>query len=432
MKTLYATMQFGRGYSQGTERYVAMLTEGLRQRGHEAVVVAGDPSRRGPQMALGDLIQEDPRTLYCPTRGWMSVVGLPAEEWAPLLEQERPDLVHLVNPAHVGVGLATAARRAGIPVAVTVMDYWWLCPKHTLLHHRKGCCDGRVTWQECLRCIAADDERRWLRGLAEVSGLRDVALPTLYFGRNLMRGVPPHEIRNWVRRQEILRAVLNEADAVVFPSRGTHTNFRPHVNGIRAYPVAYGLESRWFEARRESRPNGHPREPDELKLGFAGAVAHHKGLHLVLEALRQLDWRSTKVLVAGACDNEFYEHQVRNLARGLNVDFVGCVSSERMPDFMRELDLLVLPSIWPENLPIVMLEAQAIGVPVLASRIDGVTEAIADPGMLFDVNSPASLAKTLKAWVQKPRIPLPAQPVSTADQMVEQTLGVYQGIHAGA
>lgn len=428
VKVLYATMQFGHGYGQGTERYLALLADGMRRRGHDAVVVACDPERRGPQLELGEPVPDDPRTLFCPTYGWMSVEGIPAERWRPVLERERPDVIHLANPAHIGVSVAAAARRLGLPVVVTVMDYWWLCPRHTLLHHSGRICSADVPWQECVRCIGATDARTAVRALARLPIVRGTVLPVLYFGRALARGSSMEEIGRWIHRRELLLAALDSADAVIFASRGAKEKLGSRLKYARICPVPYGLEARWFAARRERSRGSGPCDPARLTVGFAGALAPHKGPHLILEALHQLGWRSTRVRLAGGGAEPAYREHLQDLAQGLSVEFVGSVPSTDMPAFLQRVDLLVLPSIWPENLPIAMLEAQAVGVPVLASRIDGVTEAISDPAMLFDTNSAASLAERLARWAENPQGSEPVPRPSTADEMVERTLAVYEGV----
>ena len=109
MKVLYATMQFGRGYGQGTERYVSILARGMRQRGHDAVVLAGDPEKRGPDLPLGAAVENETSVLHYPSCGWIAVEGLSPEALEPVLARERPDVVHVANPAHIGVGALSAA-----------------------------------------------------------------------------------------------------------------------------------------------------------------------------------------------------------------------------------------------------------------------------------------------------------------------------------
>jgi glycosyltransferase involved in cell wall biosynthesis len=427
MKVLFATMQFGRGYAQGTERYVAMLVEGLQQRGHEAVILAGDPEGRGPKLNLGEPVQDDPRVLHYPSRGWMSVEGVSPRDLVRLLNRERPDVVHVANPAHIGIGLLAAAGKSGIPAVVTVMDFWWICPKHTLLDRTGRVCPGNVGWRECLRCIAAADSRSWLRPLARSPGLSRLVLPALYFGKSMLRGVSGHERSLWRKRAGVILPALQDCD-VIFPSYAARERLKEYVKPDRQHPIPYGLEPRWFGMQRSRRWDG-PINPAELTIGYAGALAAHKGPHLLLKALQQLGWSRTRVRIAGGGTDKLYIEHLHELARGLNVEFVGRVASADMPAFLGDLDLFVMPSIWPENLPIVVLEAQAVGTPVMASRIDGVTETVPER-MLFKAGSATALDRKLEAWARDPIHPPPLQPVSTAEAMVERTLDVY-GVATG-
>ncbi|MBU0639360.1 MAG: glycosyltransferase [Planctomycetes bacterium] len=436
MKVLYATMQFGRGYGQGTERYLAILGRGLQARGHELVYLAGDPERRGPRLALGEVVTDEPRVLAYPTYGRMAVQGVPTAELETLLRHLRPDIVHLTNAGHIGAGIIPAAGALGIPVAVTVMDYWWLCPKHTLQHHRGGICDGQVSWRECVTCVAAGHPRRALRFLARTPALRAAALPTLTFLRAMMRGLPAREVGHWKRRRAFLRAALHAVQAVIFASSTGRDLLGLPADGPRSYQIPYGLEPHWFNRGTAPRTSAgadgtaaSARNRRDVTLGYAGALAEHKGVHLLLEALHHLGWSSTRVRIAGGGDDAAYAARLRALARGLSVDFCGRVHSEDMPEFLAGLDVLVVPSLWPENLPIIVLEAQAVGVPVLASRVGGIAEMLPSAQHLFDLNSASSLADRLAAW-RAGELPPTVANVSTADEMVARTLRVYEQVDA--
>jgi glycosyltransferase involved in cell wall biosynthesis len=344
-------------------------------------------------------------------------------------------VVHSANPAHIGVGLIHAARSLRIPVVVTIMDYWWLCPKHTLEHYRGRICDGRVAWRECVRCIAAGHVRTWLRTLAHLPVLREVLLaPTLFLGAT-RQGLPVNEMRRWTRRQAILTDALNAADAVIFPSRTGRELLKPRLQAPAGHSIPYGLEQWWFETDRSQSARARPqddhqehRDPANITVGYAGALAEHKGVHVFLQALMALEWKATRVRIAGGGPPQYVAH-LRELATGLNVEFVGRLSREQMPAFLSELDVLVAPSLWPENLPIVVLEAQALGVPVLGSRVGGIAEMLPGPDHLFEPNSKDSLAECLTAW-RSGAIPPGTANVSTADEMTAQTLKVYEHVVA--
>jgi len=427
MKVLLATMQLGRGHTQGTERYVSTLARGLRARGHAVVALAGDPERRGAARRLGEPLDGDDPLLHYPSHGWMSVRGLSPRVLRPLLQNISPDVIHLANPAHIGAALLEAARQARIPTVVTVMDFWWLCPKHTLQHYQRGVCDGDVTWQECLRCIAAGHHRAAVRRLARVPVARSVVLPLLFFGRAVRSGLAPPEVARWARRREYLLRVLNDVTAVVFPSQAARRRLEPHLRAPARYQIPYGIEPEYFDADRRARAaagDHAARDLGQVTLAYAGALAAHKGVHLILEALHRLGWHATRLRVAGSGE-AVYERRLRALAEGLNVEFLGRIPAAQMPAFYGGIDLLIVPSLWPENLPIVCLEAHAAGVEVLASRVDGITECIPDAAHLFDVASAESLAERLSAWQTGAVVHEPAA-VSTAEEMVSRTEQVYR------
>lgn len=426
MHVLFATMQFGRGYSQGTERYLNLLRTGLAARGVTSTVLAGDPERRGAPLPLGAPIDSGGELLSYPARGWMATRGLPPERLDALLEQTKPDVVHLVNPGFIGVGLLSAAQRRGIPCVVTVVDYWWLCPKHTLRHFERGVCDGQVPWRECLACIAAERAGSLRAAVARLPVLRDLALPPAYFARWLIDGVPVREIARWTRRQRFLLRELDSADAVIFLSQTARELIGPRLAHADARLIRNGLEPHWF---RNDAPRTPPSDPRELVIGYAGALAPHKGAHRVLEALHKLGWTQTRVRIAGGGDDARYRAELQRLGQGLRVEWLGALRGEAMPPFYRSLDVLIVPSAWLENLPMVVYEALASRVPVLASRMPGVAEFVPDARLLFDPRDADDLARCLAAWHAAP--PAPTWPrVSRADEMTTGTLAVYEAVGA--
>ncbi len=430
MRVLLATMQYGRGYAFGTERYVTLLRDGLAARGHTAVVLAGDPEHRGPDVPLGMPRPDEPEILHAPARGWSAVRGPGRRAWEALLHRLRPDVVHVVNAAHIGAGLIEAARRRGCGAVVTVVDFWWICPRHTLLHHRGGVCSGDVPWHECLRCVLAGNPRPWARWLARHGLTAYTVLPVLWAASGLARGLAPDELARLTHRRAWLLAALDRADAVVFLSRGAQQRLGPRLTRAAQHLVPVGLEPRWFAARRtEPLPPG-PRDPAGLTLGYVGALAPHKGPHLLLAALRRLGWTRTAVRMAGTAVDAGYAAELRAAAAGLHVEFRGRVPTEAMPEFLRGLDALVVPSTWPENQPQTVLEALTTGTPVLASRVDGIREVVPDERSLFEPGSVESLAARLEAWAADPPRERPPPPW-TADEMVTATVRVYEAAARG-
>src|SRR5690606_14305387 len=123
----------------------------------------------------------------------------------------------------------------------------------------------------------------------------------------------------------------------------------PAVRPGRSSLIPYGLPPMWFRTPRARQPGSV--EPDALTIGYAGALLPHKGVHVLLEAICRLGWRQTRVLVAGTSSDTQYQQELQRAASGLDVTFTGPIPAAKMPEFLGGLDLLVLPSLWAENLP---------------------------------------------------------------------------------
>ncbi len=422
MRILFVTMQYGRPYGQGTERYLGTLAECLRKRGHEVAFLAGDPLGANGPRRLGELVDAEQRIHAFPTSGWTAVRGLPPDALVAWLRGQAPDLIHVANPAHVGCGVMEAARLLEIPLVVTTMDFWWVCPKATLLRADRSVCDGTPGWTECVRCAALDHPSAVGRVLGRLPRpLAGVTLGALAV-KAAMRGGSARDVLQWTRRRELLIDCLNAADRVIFPSRATMEMIQPRLNHSRVRRIPYGLGPAWFEWPRP--PVVVPKPADELTVGFAGAILPHKGPHLLLAAIRQLGWCKTVIRLAGGCDDPGYEQVLRDAGRGLRVEFLGKVSAGQMPEFLRTLDILALTSLWPENLPFVMLEAQAAGVPVVGGRLPGIADQVGDEGLLFEPGSVAGLAKALAYAREHPNAARDCR-VWTDEEMADATEQVY-------
>jgi glycosyltransferase involved in cell wall biosynthesis len=129
----------------------------------------------------------------------------------------------------------------------------------------------------------------------------------------------------------------------------------------------------------------------DLLCGFVGGLYPYKGLGDIAAALDEME-ADCRVVVAGdGPEREPLEEQFGS--RGL---FLGSLPYEQIPAVYHQMDVLVLPS-YTEGLPRVVLEAQATGTPVIATRVGGVPEVIRDgeTGLLVDPRRPSQLGKAL-------------------------------------
>jgi glycosyltransferase involved in cell wall biosynthesis len=139
-----------------------------------------------------------------------------------------------------------------------------------------------------------------------------------------------------------------------------------------------------------------------LRIGFVGTLTWHKGAHVLLEAVSRLPPDAYELLIHGdPLVFPEYVSTLRKRAAGLPVSFEGRFDGSAAADIYRALDVLVVPSLWLENSPLVIHEAYQAGVPVVGSRIGGTAQLIEDGrnGRLYDHWSAQDLAAILQSLV---------------------------------
>jgi len=376
----------------GAERVVRTLAEGLRDAGDEPVVVSLTPERgRSAGEVSGVRVHYLPlHNLYWPygreePPGYAKPLYHAADALNPrmghalgrVLDEERPALVHTHNLAGHSAAAWRAVRARGLPLVHTLHDYYLLCPRTSMFR------DGRNCQGQHLDCRAFTLPRRRLSTLPDaVTGVSRFLLE-----RHLEHGCFPG-----VRRREVIP------------------------NGV---PLPDGEDG----APAPGAPGG------SLRLGYIGQLTPVKGVSLLLEAVRGLPPGGWELRVAGKGAPE-YEAELRALAPP-GVEFLGFTTPA---DFFRHVDVLVVPSLWHEPFGMVIVEAFARGIPVLASRRGGIPEIVEDgrTGWLFDPDEPGSLRERLEALLRDPAAARARRDACVArarDYDPERVLSAYRALY---
>jgi len=118
---------------------------------------------------------------------------------------------------------------------------------------------------------------------------------------------------------------------------------------------------------------------------FAGRIVREKGLHVLLDSFAEVSKYvgNSFCIIAGCFDNEnsngesyqtFVMRRIKELALGQRVRFVGYV--DPLAPLLKDMDVVVIPSLCQDAQPLVLMQAMAEGVPVLASRVGGIPEVL--------------------------------------------------------
>lgn len=280
-----------------------------------------------------------------------------------LIEQARPSVAHAHNVYHhLSPAIFSTLKAAGIPVAMTVHDLKLACPAYKMLRDGKVCEDckgGRVYNVLRHRCI----KDSWaLSGLVLVETVLHRALG-LYRDKVDRLVVPS-------------RFYIDKLVEWGWP-RGMMVHIPNFVN-IEDYAAAWD-EGDYFI--------------------FAGRLAPEKGIATLIRAAALSGQR---LMLAGTGPEE---EALRRLAAetGADVTFCGYLSGDALHALIGRSRALVLPSEWYENAPISVLEAYALGRPVIGAAIGGIPEMIreGETGLLSVPGDTHSLAAALAAMAAK-------------------------------
>ncbi len=215
----------------------------------------------------------------------------------------------------------------------------------------------------------------------------------LYAHNDLFRSYSDAEAARTVRSCDAVVCVsahLRDTMAARVPAE-LRDRFHVVVNGVDA--VAFAPAS--------ARADG------PLRVVFVGRVIADKGVDVLVDAVRLLDRDDVEAVVVGsqgfdrgAALSE-YERDLRARATS-RVRFEPFVDRERLPQLLREQDVLVVPSRWPEPCGLTVGEGMASGLAVIASRSGGIPEVLGDAGILLPPGDPAALAAALAALADDP------------------------------
>ncbi len=414
MRVLQIVHGFPPASSGGTEVYTLALSRALRAAGDEVFVLAREADADRPDLVVRDTVLDGfpvrlVNNLFRHCRSFEESYRSPriralAASW---LDEVRPEVVHVQHLTGLSTEILPELACRGLPTLLTLHDYWLLCHRGQLLDLDLRPCAA----PPCDRCVGPEVHKGTLSTLAQrlsaASGPLSRRLGRA--GAELRQLAASHtstgaEMR---RRSEHVRQALGGVDHLVALSRTVEEHFAafgvPRDRLSRSSP---GIDLRRFEGIRRS-----PRAPHApLRLGYVGSLMVSKGASVLLDALALLPRGSATLQVYGAFSayhgDDRYREALGPRLHAEGVVHAGAVPHEELPARLAALDVLVVPSIWLENAPLVIREAFACGLPVVASDLGGMAEAVQHErnGLLFRAGDAEDLARTLRRLVDEPAL----------------------------
>ncbi|MGQ0553749.1 MAG: glycosyltransferase family 4 protein [Planctomycetota bacterium] len=432
MKILFVTASYPPESVGGVELHVQGLARALVEQGHEPAVFA----RTGrPGLAHLELVEERvdgvPVARLCNTFEDATTLELLyahpgiGAAFDRFLQRLRPDVVHIHHLTCLSTDIVARCRAAGVPVAMTLHDFWMGCPRGQRITAALDVCPS-IKLSKCLPCL----RELW---------------PHL-LGRGGAPGLPAEErdaldLERLERYHAAMRQTLGAVDLLLTPSAFMARMYEDYgLPAGRVRVLENGLPlAAWKRAPELRRPAAGP-----LRLGFIGSVLPSKGVHLLIEAFRRLgDPAGMRLDVWGEVlpfhNDRSYGERLERLREGYEsaITLHGRYENSQLPRILAGFDVLVVPSIWYEAFGLTVREAFLAGVPVVTADHGALAEAVQDgrTGLLFRAGDAASLAAALRRLADDPelRARLAAAPKRVRDEgdAARELAGLYAELLAG-
>ena len=417
MRVLLTAHQFFPEYTAGTEVLTLSVARELLLRGHEVRIYTGYPS--------GDNLPEEERFdeyefegihvyrfhhAYTPMGGQNSLIEidydnqLAAAHFERILQSFSPDVVHFFHLNRLGTGLIEKAVQSAVPASMTVTDFWPICPTGQLMMPNGEMCVGPNRYAgNCIKHFAQSARQSTGGNLAKWIPVAFINLLSRITTNGFLPKYPRNiEVRAMGGRLEANVSRLNQLEKILVPtSLMRELLVKNGVNPNLIVESAFGVD-----IQNSISGTRVPHQP--LRIGYIGTLARHKGCHVLIDAFNALPPQHAVLKIYGNPEDypDYYEHLRTMGGNRAGIEFCGTFPNAKMAEVLNELDVLVVPSIWYENTPLVIHSAQAVRCPIVASDLQGISAVIGNEknGLLFKPGNAADLAGKLLRLINEPTL----------------------------
>lgn len=385
MNILFVVHQFFPHHYTGTERLTLQLARQIRRMGHSVYVLTCEPNQidYDGYEQLEEGIRK--KIYFIDTIPVFSFQNnddrLSFDIFPPKIEKhlidiiKRFDVVHFTHPMRNGIVLKICTS-LGIPTVLTLTDNWLLCPRG-LFTSDYELCDGPEEGKKCMKDCQM--------GTEVLKRYKDAK----FFFENV-------------------DAIFTGADFVIKTFKENNWTRNIELN-------TFSMDYSFVENIEETKNN-------ITTFAFMGTFDWHKGLQVLIDGFKKNLINNIRLKIYGSGDenSQYVKSLYKSAKKDKRIEFCGVYKYEDLPKIMKEISVMVIPSVYKEIYPLVIQLGFAYKKPIIASNIGGIPESIKDGinGYLFDAgnanqlnsiiskisNDPSTLEKLKKNIVSPPYI----------------------------
>jgi glycosyltransferase involved in cell wall biosynthesis len=380
-------------YNAGSEVYTQTIARGFAKAGHEVAIFTRDEDPYRPDFDIrcdNDLQDTSIRIYYANharSRDRYRHVGMD-DAFFSVLVNEKPDVVHIGHLNHLSTGIPEIASRSGALVVYTIHDFWLACPRGQFIQMGLGepeiwkLCPGQDNRGCAIHCMS----RMW--------------------------GGMPNKIKQdivywtkWVKDRMIeVQNQIDHIDLFIAPSKHiqkrmvTELDINPHKMVLEPY----GFDISRIAGRRRERDKG-------VVFGYIGRINASKGIDLLLKAFSKTHGDAyLRIYGRESFPDISALKRIEHMLKPERRERIRWMPEYRNEDIItsvfNHIDVVVVPSIWDENSPLVIHEAQQAGIPVITADHGGMVELVENNvnGFIFKHRDVNELSKRLQDAIDNP------------------------------
>ena len=352
-----------------------------------------------------------------------------------ILSQERPDIVHfheIAGSNGITYRHPAVSKEAGYKNVMTFHLSGYSCKTGNLMYKDETICDGIIRTGRCAACyykVKMNSRVHDMITFPLSMMLYSLGINSTDWNSKIGTGLG---FAFLIKKLKLdLLQLADNCDALV-----SLTDWYKDIlvkNGIgneKIFHVSQGLT-----AQKEIPGNSSVDAHEKLKIIFIGRISPFKGLHLLIAAFRHVDEQKISLDIYGQDPGDNYSVGLKTASSGMrNIRWKGTIVPGETVATISGYDLLCLPSTFSEMSPLVIQEAFAARVPVLASDVYGNAEQVTDNenGWLFRFKDVKDLEEKLQRLADDPmlvqRVKKNIGPVKSFSAVAEEQLLIYKKI----
>lgn len=270
----------------------------------------------------------------------------------------KPHIVHFGHLSHLSTNLIKIVKEFNIPIVYTIHDFWLYCVKGQMINQDGIICEN-PSIKNCTKCsnyiVDFKQVEDSIEHMKQIIGLIDIFIS------------PSHTLKDF------------------FINQGIDTN--------KIKYLKYGFNTRKINYNKKIFTKN-----SKINFGFMGRVIPTKGIKVLVDTFKKLPNEKLSIYGNIGIQKRFLETK--------NIVFKGAYDNNNINTVLNDMDVLIVPSIWYENAPLVIQEAFLAGVPVITSDIGGMAELVKNKinGFTFKVGSSDALTLLIKEISDNPTL----------------------------